>query len=181
MRRVTRLAFAALSVLAVASCATTMSVSSHIDRSVNFARYHTYDWGPADELPSGDPRLDKNPFFQDHLQGEVERQMAAKGFSGPTSHKPDLLIHYHANIRPRINPNDRGNYGYCHDNDCREQIEEYEAGTIVLDVVDARTKKVIWRGWAQNSMEGVIDHPDRMAKTIHEAVTRMMAELPRSA
>jgi hypothetical protein len=37
---------------------------------------------------------------------------------------------------------------------------------------------VIWRGWAQDSVEDVLNKQDRMAKKIHEAVTRMLATLP---
>lgn len=60
---------AVICALALAGCATTMSVSSHIQRGLDAASYRTYDWGPADALPTGDPRLDKNPFFQDQIQG----------------------------------------------------------------------------------------------------------------
>jgi hypothetical protein len=37
---------------------------------------------------------------------------------------------------------------------------------------------VIWRGWAQASVEGVLDNPDRMQRQIDEAVARMLARLP---
>jgi len=58
-----------IAALAVTSCATTMTVSSHIERGLDFSQYRTYDWGPADALPTGDPRLDKNPFFKDQVAG----------------------------------------------------------------------------------------------------------------
>jgi hypothetical protein len=48
----------------------------------------------------------------------------------------------------------------------------------VLDIVDARTNRVIWRVWAQDSVEAILNNEDRMAKKIHEAVTRMLASLP---
>src|ERR1051325_9106111 len=36
----------------------------------------------------------------------------------------------------------------CYNNyDCEPSVSEYDAGTLILDVVDARTKKVVWRGW----------------------------------
>jgi hypothetical protein len=54
----------------------------------------------------------------------------------------------------------------------------YEAGTLVLDVVDARTNRVIWRGWAQHGVEDALDNPDKMARQIHEGVTRMLAAFP---
>ena len=49
----------------------------------------------------------------------------------------------------------------------------------VLDIVDTRTNRVIWRGWAQDSLEGVLGNHDKMERQIHEAVTRMLQRFPR--
>ena len=54
----------------------------------------------------------------------------------------------------------------------------FEAGTIILDVVDARTNRLIWRGWAQDSFEGVLDRQDRLRRQVDDAVNRMLRELP---
>jgi hypothetical protein len=158
-----------------------MSVSSHVQPGLDFTPYRTYDWGPADALPTGDPRLDQDPFFQDHMQGAVEKQLATKGFERVTSGIPDLLIHYHANITQRIDVNrvDR-NYGYCSDPEC-VSVVEFEAGTLVLDIVDTRTNRVIWRGWAQQALGDMLDNRDRMAAHIDKAVSRMLERLPRGA
>jgi hypothetical protein len=178
MFRLFRLTAVALLALIAAGCAT-MLVSSHVQRDVDFGRYRTYDWGPADALPTGDLRLDSNPFFKDHMQGAVERRLAQKGLMLSTSGTPDLLIHYHANVTQRIDV-DRVDqrYGYCYGDDCNVRLMEYEAGTIVLDVVDTRTNRVVWRGWAQDSLDGVIDNQDRMEKMINQAVTRMLERMP---
>ena len=157
-----------------------MTVSSHVRSGIDFARYRTYDWGPADALPTGDPRLDKNLFFQDHMFGAVEKQLAARGFEMAATGTPDLLIHYHASINQRIDI-DRADrdHGYCYEDDCQPSgVIAYEAGTLVLDFVETRTNRVIWRGWAQDSLEGVLENPDRMARQINEAVTRMLKSLP---
>jgi hypothetical protein len=172
------MAAVAVFALAVTGCAT-MNVSSHVRHGIDFAQYRTYDWGPADALPTGDPRLDGNPFFKDHLQGAVERGLAERGFELARSGTPDLLIHYHASITTRIDVAAADmRHGYCHDEDCRAWASEHEAGTIILDIVDTRTNQVIWRGWAQASVEGVLDNPDRMQRQIDEAVARMLARLP---
>ena len=173
MRRLTQCIVLAMAAATTAACATTMSVSSHVDRSVNFSSYRTFDWGPADALPTGDARLDANPFFKDHLQGEVEKQMAGRGLTLAHDGAPDLLIHYHANITQRIDVAgvDR-DYGYG------GEAREYEAGTIVLDLVDARSQRVVWRGWAQDAVTGMLASDDTMSAKIHEAVTRMLARLP---
>jgi hypothetical protein len=178
MLRLARLTAAAICAAALTGCAT-MNVSSHVQRGLDFAQYRTYDWGPADALPTGDPRLDKNPFFQDHVQGSIERQLAGKGLKRADLGMPDLLIHYHASISQRIDVNRvDSKYGYCAAGDCQSAVTEHEAGTLVVDIVDARTNRVIWRGWAQDSVEGVLDNEDRMERQINEAVSRMLAQLP---
>lgn len=181
MRRRDRFAILPLVILAFSSCASSMNVSSHVERGLDFTQYGTYDWGPADALPTGDPRLDQDPFFKDQVQGAVERQLAARGLELAGSGTPDLLIHYHAHISQRIDPArvDRA-YGYWHGDDHPVDTIEYEAGTLVLDVIDARTKRLVWRGWAQDSVEDTLDDRDAMARAIDEAVSRMLQQLPRT-
>jgi len=169
------------SVLVAGGCATMMTSGSHVERGLDFTQYRTYDWGPADALPTGDPRLDQNPFFQDHMLGAVERQLAARGLeraaSGAT---PDLRVHYHASITQRLDVRAADSrYGSCTGDECVE-VTEFEAGTLVLDLVDVRTNRVIWRGWAQDSVEGVLDDRDKLEAQINRAVARIMERLPRT-
>ena len=155
-----------------------MNVSSHVERGLAFAQYHTYDWGPADAFPTGDPRLDKDPFFRDHMTGAVEKELSSRGLEWATSGTPDLLVHYHANITDRIDINrvDRQR-GYCTADGCPDVVN-HEAGTFVIDVVDGRTNRLIWRGWAQSSVADILKNRDRVARRIDDAVTRMFARFP---
>lgn len=159
-----------------------MTVSSHMQRGLDFQEYLTYDWGPPDLLPTGDPRLDRNPFFLDHVQGAIEKQLATKGFrrSDPDV-RPDLLVHYHAVISRRLDVNrvDQ-DYGYCFDEECRARVIEYEAGTLVVDIIDTRTNRLVWRGWAQDTIGDMLKNEDHMARKIDQAVTAIFARLPRS-
>jgi hypothetical protein len=179
MRRLLALTAALSTLLITASCATTMTVSSHVERGLDFAPYRSFAWGPADALPTGDPRLDQDPFFKDHLQGAVEKQLAAKGIALSTSGRPELLIHYHANVRQRIDVNgiDRA-YGYCSEVNCPPATTEFEAGTLLLDVIDARTNRLVWRGWAQHAVTDILHDREKMARTIDQAVTRMLKQFP---
>ena len=176
MRRLTGI----LCATALAAGCATMNVSSHIERDLNFADYVTYEWGPPDGLPVGDPRLDNNPFFHDYLQGAIEKSLAAKGYERAASGgEAQLLLHYHASVNQKLDVYGADHpYGYCYD-DCQSRVVEFEEGTIVLDIVDARTNKVVWRGWAQGAMDGVIDNQDRLERRVDEGVTKMMLRLPR--
>jgi len=169
----------AIAILMAGGCAARTSVSSHVDRSLDFSQYRTFDWGPPDALPTGDPRLDRDPDFNDHVQGAVERGLAARGLelaSGPA----DLLIHYHAVISDRMDVNrfDRG-FGYCGAADCPPEPVRYQAGTLVLDFIDSRTNTLVWRGWAQSSVEDMLRDKARMVTVIDQAVADMLRQLPR--
>jgi hypothetical protein len=160
-------------------CATTMAVSSHVERGLDFSRYHSFSWGPADALPKGDPRLDNDPFYKDHVLGAVEKQLAKRGFELTTTGAADLLIHYHANIRKRF-AIDRGAQAYdsCNGANCPPETIAYEEGTLVLDFIDARTNRLVWRGWARNTVEDTLRNRDKMARRVDQAVTEMLKRLP---
>ena len=71
-------------------------------------------------------------------------------------------------------------YGYCHAADCPPESVWYEAGTLVLDFMDARTNTLVWRGWARNSVEDMLRNQDKMVRTIDQAVAEMLRQLPRT-
>ncbi len=170
--------FAAIALLALgaAGCAT-MSVASHREVNVDFAQFHTWDWGQADALPTGDPRLDSNQAFNDSLQGAIEKTLATRGLArAPRGGKPDLLVHYHANVSQRFQVGEPD--VNCVPGNCAPSTIEYEQGTLVLDVVDTRTDKVVWRGWAQDSVQGIIDNQERLEQLVNEAVTKILAQFP---
>lgn len=157
-----------------------MRVSSHVDRGLDFTRYRTFDWGPADALPAGDPRLERDAFFQDHIQGAIERNMVARGFErAAAATEPDVRVHFHAVVDRRLDVNQVDSQsGYCSRNDCPAGVSDYEEGTLVIDLIDVRTGRLVWRGWAQDSVEGVLDNQDRLARKIEQAVRLMLARLP---
>ncbi|OFW05222.1 MAG: hypothetical protein A3I61_10730 [Acidobacteria bacterium RIFCSPLOWO2_02_FULL_68_18] len=173
-RRAWPLAVAAVAALALAGCAAT--VRSYVERGADFSRYRTYGWGPADTFATGDPRLDSNTFFRDRLQAAANAQLAARGYEQSAPDSAALLLHYHVSITQRLDVNEIDRkYGYC--DDC--QPSAYDAGTLTLDLVDARTGRLVWRGWAERSIERVLEKQEWMEQEIDEAVVRILARLPR--
>ena len=164
-----------LGAVAVAGCAS-MTVGSHVERAADIQRYHTFAWGPPDALPTGDPRLDGNVFYRDHVLGAVEKQLLSRGFLHADTPDPDLRLHFHANVRHRIDvgASDR-QYGYS-SGELPPAVVEFEQGTLVVDVIDARTNRLIWRGWAQDSVRA--EDAERVHRQIDEGVTRMFRTFP---
>lgn len=157
--------------LALGGCA--MQVRSYAPLGASLQPYRTYDWGPLDASSTGDPRLDGNEFFQARMRTAVDAQLAGRGFEKAAS--PDLRLHYHASVTQEItiSGGERRN-GVCED--CQPEV--YDAGTLMIDLVDARTGRLVWRGWAQSSFEGVIDDQRSLERRVDEAVAQIMRKLP---
>jgi hypothetical protein len=170
------------SIVAVASlwvavgCAT-MNVNSYAERGIDLRRYRTFAWGPPDTWSTGDPRLDHNRFFDERVRARVEEQLARGGFEKTASEQPDLFVHYHARVTQEIDIRRLdSSASYCAAHDCRPFI--YDKGTLFVDLVEPCTDKVIWRGWAEGSVDGVIDNQAWMESRIDEAVATILAQLP---
>jgi len=178
------LTWSAVAILAVGAggCAARQA-GSYVERGVDFAQYGTYGWAPPDPLPPVDPRLAENPYFQDYVEGAIQRGLAGKGLGLEPSADPELLIHYHASVTRRIavDPFDRALGGACYDENCRVRVQEFEAGMLVLDVLDARTGRLVWRGWARHGVADILNNPDRMAARVNEAVAGMLETMPSGA
>jgi hypothetical protein len=158
---------------AIAACAP-LSVSSYIHPAADFSRYQTYDWGARDALPTGDPRLDNNPFFDSQVRASVERELAGKGYRR-VPERPDLILHYHASVQQKVDVyrvDAEAGYG------SESAALQYEEGTLVIDVADATSRQIIWRGWGQSDVEGVINDQSRMEKRVAEVVQKILARLP---
>jgi hypothetical protein len=44
--------------------------------------------------------------------------------------------------------------------------------------VDARTNKLVWRGWAESTFDGVVDNQQWLERRIDEGVARILQTFP---
>ncbi|MBI2828279.1 MAG: DUF4136 domain-containing protein [Acidobacteria bacterium] len=179
-----RLATVALAGLAFTACAS-MDVRSFVERGVDFTQFRTYDWAATEARATGDPRLDNNPFFHERVRADVERELAKRGFEKTTSGTPDVQLHYYASVTQELNLNgmdqpytlNATDRAYTRCNNCEPFV--YDAGTLMVDLVDTRTNRLAWRGWAEGSIDGMVDNQEWMEERIAESVARIMERLPR--
>lgn len=163
-----------LSLIAFEGCAAKSAVHSYVEPGVDLGRFHRFAWAPDEARATGDPRLDNNEIVQTHIRTSVEKQLSAKGLQRSTSDAADLLVHYHASVAQRIDLSDREPMRCV---DCKPFV--YDAGTIVVDLVDARSGQVLWRGWSEGNIDGVVSDQRWLEDRIDSDVSRMFRRLPR--
>lgn len=166
-------AIVATAALVTGACAP-VRVNASLERGMDFTKYKSYAWATGQDFQTGDPRLDNNEFFQDRIRRSGDTALSEHGFEKVSANRADLVVHYHASVKQTIDVNELDRrYGYCQE--CRSSV--YDAGTITLDLVDAHTKKLVWRGWSEGSLDG-IDNQKLIEERVDDAVRRILQKLP---
>ena len=128
--------------LTLMGCASTQ-VTTDWDRTTQFASYHTYSWMETPRMQA----MQQATLFDRRLRSAVEEQLAEKGMrKSDSSGEPDLLIVYHAGVQDKLDVQSWGYFGR------RVDVREYQQGTLVIDVVDAKTKSLVWRATAKDEV-----------------------------
>jgi hypothetical protein len=180
MKKIGILSVLILSVTAliISGCATS-TVHYNFDPKFRFSELSDYDWLNS---PSSGQAVNKLAIKQ--IKSSVDRQLGEKGYSMDILN-PDFLIAIHGGREKKVGVVDwdsryGGNVDYDsgYDNpDHRLDVYEYEEGTLILDFVDAASRKLIWRG----SVTKVISpgaSPNKREKVINEAVARVLEKFP---
>ena len=147
------------------SCST-ISVLTDYDIEADFAKYQTFKW-----MPNPDKRLvraKQNSLLDKRIRRAVEHEMEAKGYRFVESGKTDALIVYHTAVRNKI---DIDRYGYW---GRRVHMQRYKEGSVILDIVDRKTKELIWRGVAQATIRQLEGYPER----VNDAVFKLLEGYP---
>ncbi|QDA60435.1 DUF4136 domain-containing protein [Hymenobacter jejuensis] len=168
MNRLTRffarpaaLAAVGLSLLLGASSCTSsrVGVTSDFDHSVNFRNYKTWAWYPQQVTDAeGGPAKGYQSFLDQRLRSAVEAEMSRKGLTRVDSN-PDLYVAYNAKVedKQQISPYYNGlgypYYGYGYGYRGYTPVTNYRAGTVIIDLVDAKRKELAWRGQGQAQVD----------------------------
>jgi hypothetical protein len=161
---------AAAIALSLAGCSA-IRVNAYRQPGSDVTRYRTFAWASHERFATGDPRLDNNRFFIEHVQRAVERELSLRGLS-LTSSAPDVLLHIHVRVDQRLVTTDIEPLPPAGQ---RRGAEVYDTGTLLLDFVDSRTNAVAWRGWAEGAFDGVIDDQKWLEETIDRTVAKILA------
>lgn len=168
----------ALAVLALAVGCSSVSVKHDYDPGASFAAYKTYSWLPVPTNGASNVKaaLERNTLLDKRIRESVNQQLAAKDYAAEDGN-PDFMVVYHVGAQDRIDVTNWG-YGYRGWYGAgRVDVQQYVEGTLILDVIDAKTKQLVWRG----SVTGAVDPdatPEKRAQRMNEAIAKMLADFP---
>lgn len=187
MRTITRVATAAVVAAAMlAGCESTPQVGSDVDRSANFAGYHSFALVPRNRaVMSFPPDAMHNPLVVSRIEDEIKQGLQRKGYAlegDPL--RADFVVDFTIGAQERIDVRTvPGGWGagpmwagtpWANDLDVRQ----YREGTLAIDVFDVKTRRPVWHGWAQKELTR--KDIEQSAAPIHEAVESVLAKFPSS-
>ncbi len=177
-RRRLRVAIA-LFAIAAAAC-TQFTVHSDRSTTADFTRYRTFAWMPIADAPPIDQDTG-NRGLNNRLYSAVEHQLQRDGYVPAASADADLLFTYRilredgyddAHV-PYAAQWHRGAYvELAHASD-----QSYERGTLIVDAVDRRENKLVWRGSASARLLPHLSYEKRAARA-EDAVEKIFATFP---
>ena len=138
----------------------------------------------AQDLPD-DPRYDREE-LNDRIRRLIKAALEPKGFvptTGDTT--PTLLVRYYGAYEGRVTGADLDHlHGYVDKRLDGDQSDApmtarhvYEKGSIVIDLIDAASGLLIWRGAALANIEVDVSQEEKIART-RDAIDTMFAEFP---
>jgi hypothetical protein len=170
------------------SCSASFKVNSDYDKSVDFTRYKKFALYNPENLNTAVSELNRTRVFN-----AIKNEMTKRGLVEDST-SPDVLVNAVAIFDDRQSVSSTttgggmyggyyggmyGAYGWgggtSHTN---VDVRHYKDGSLIIDVVEAGSKKLIWQGTGNKEIDGPVKNPD---VTIPKAVGLIMASFPPGA
>lgn len=156
----------------LSSCSS-ISVNTDYDQEADFSAYKTFAW-----IPQRKGIAARNPLADKRIKKAVNDELIAKGYAGDAS-SPDLLLVYHAGMRNKV---DVTSWGYGYGRYWRYpgggvSVYQYQEGTLVLDIVDAQKKELVWRGVAQKALSET-SSVEKREENLKKIVAKLLKNFP---
>lgn len=151
------------------------------DQSYDGGSIETFAWMETSETSVAKA----DPLLHSRIVNGIEYYLTLGGVR-ETGSDPDVYVTYHTSTRKEISidtsvhgygyPSSWGYYGrpyaYGGYGSATTTVRTYEKGTLIVDVWDAASNKLVWRGTAVNIT--VTDNPTKMEKRIDKALKKIV-------
>jgi hypothetical protein len=148
-------------------------VNSDWDHETNFSNYKTYAWLESKHPASSD-------LTNKRIIENIEKQLAAKGFT-KASDNPDVLVVYNAGVKEQVSVQGYdygyGRYRWGGGTTTYTKVVEMQ-GTLVIDLIDAHKKELVWRGTATDTLS---DKPEKNIQKLEKTTQKMFKNYPPKA
>ena len=178
MRLVHRYALPLVLLSLAAGCAAPVHVEYN---SASYAQWHNYAWQAPKPEAVKNPILDSG-ILTTRVEAAVSETLKNRGYNQVDNPgQADFLVTYHTAMELRQQPQSGvsfayGTYGSGFNTLFVAQpgSQQVQEGSLIIDVTDAKTKKLVWRGWITSGL----DQSNYSQQAVNRAVERIFAKFP---
>lgn len=156
------------------SCA--MKVHTSFDEKIDFSTYKTFCWLQGCEFTFTGPDYLKDQISITSIKEVIIREMIQKGYVQDSSNA-DFLIDFHLTVENKqsiIRRYDE-NYVELYEPLPEDEIYHYMEGAIVIDIVDQKSGRMVWRAHVRSHLENKPNIPEGQAEN---AVVQALKDFP---
>lgn len=147
------------------------SVSVNYNHSQSFSQFHTYAW------VSNNANQIQNSILAQVAQQDIDTAMQSKGFTKvEEAQKPDLLLTANGGMKQETSYTAMGMRGFGGGMGSITP-QQNVIGTLIVDLYNASTQSLVWRGIAQNTLS---NNGGKNQQLVGNAVTKMFKQWPKS-
>lgn len=158
------------SILFLTACSS-VYVNADYDKRANFNNYKSFAY-----LKSGIDKAEISDLDKKRILYALDDVMASKGFS--KSENADILISFFTKERERVDYYNNFGMGWGWNPwwgfNYSRPVTSTE-GTLIIDIIDAKTKELVWQGKGSGYLT---DNVDRKDERIKEFVTKILEKYP---
>ena len=161
-------------VLALVACTLTRAqdVSTNSMPGTDFSKYHTYKWVTIEGATQ------PNQIVDAQIKASIDSQLATKGLVKTDSDKADLFIGYQVSINQQTQWNAYGTGGLRWGGGMGTATSStISIGTLVLDMYDPSTKKLVWTGRATKTLDPGANQQKKQ-KNLDKAMQKLLKNFP---
>jgi hypothetical protein len=151
-------------------------VKTDYDRAANFSQYKTYSW---EKVQTADP------LWVDRIKAAVNATLAAKGWTQVESGGDISIIAMEINRDHQILNTYYDDFGggwrwrgFGGFGESTTTSDTYTVGTLVVDLFDAKTKNLVWRGVSSGMLS---DKSHKNINNLNRGVQKMFQHFPPDA
>jgi hypothetical protein len=159
-------------------------VSQDYEQGYDFSKLKTFAWKPNDNHEYG---VKDNELLDKRITTAIQGNLIARNYAPAESGTADFYVSYNYNTEQKISSSNvstgiafgRSAYGGFGGIGIGTgtDIRTYDQGTLLIDVTEVSSNKLVWRGI---STQSVSEHhtPEELTEMVNETVEKMLLQFP---
>ena len=159
----------------------TLEVSVDYDDSYDFKSAKTFAIVKNSEMP-------EDTLTNDRIINAIKNDLELKKYNQVAVEKADLIVVFYLKIKDKSQVSSsfsgglgyRGygrGYGYGGGMMASTHTYEYEEGTLIVDALNTKTKKIVWRAIGVKELNN-LETPAQRTEAVNKAVKKIMEKFP---